>query len=1021
MSVKNNSTGKGTSINTSLSRKSTSNTNSTSARKYIAKDQVINPVVDNDQIIPNAEHVVKNASFLKSISVSGNEIAKSARDALSSTRKELSLIKGKQKSNSRVNVSSFTDNDLQISQKNTVDKSLKSLDTKDPALLEKVKKSMPSLLNHSLASFLSTHKSEDDNSTTNNNSPFIDYISVELDKKKGVYDSFFAVLKCSILEEKIADGTIKAIRIFRSIEENPVFLNPLGKLSVKGISSLQSDQSRSHVKNGDFVSSFEKRLIEGSVENSVSSLSSIDPFTNQRRGSNRTEIDNGLKDDSSNRAGVSEDLSSFFKKNPGLDVDRSVSRDLKSLRNIQLQNPDIVRELSENNSTTKKNLNGKDVKADHTAQFSDRDSSIVIDKSNKSEYKEIAFLSIENVSKNVIGKYVEFSFEDTSILYGRSYNYFFQTVDKNLNESVRSRIVNVSIDGLRIPSPPDKITGFIVENSISLSMFSSDLLVEKFEILKKDLGIVSLKDREIDSVVVSSMDGFTTINQKKTIQQNDFIVIGESINGLKNGSIFYDRNIIPGRRYVYRVYVVDIFGNKSSDPKEIEVFVPDQRHKNVDLLKPNILVEVDAFTGKCGLTLRCSDPRVEFLFLSRKDFTVNQQTFVPPGQISAIKMGNPISFRGPRSFEDIHLVDGNRGIAWNGVFENKGTDIRFIDFTSRIDHTYQYQVYGVDRFGNSTSHETSNKIFVSRRPVLNTPLNLTGSLRIGDNGDVQGIDLKWKQGDIDTTSEERLGSRSTLEDNSVKSLFQLERKKKGEEQWLEFPLIEESSFFDQVSSPNTIAPIYRPPLLEKSDTYMYRVQTFQSGGFISNFSPSIQINFEAPVSLPGNFRALPSDSKVRPFYVFLTWTSDVFSGVIDHWEIQRAEINNFAAAKFGSNSSLDFKKLDFTLLKKIYRESSRFNSMELDSFRNNQNSSRSHRYIDTEIVLGNSYFYRICSVGINSANTSDWVYKGAKITDDVFEMKQKSLITDEDRRRLSDSLIPFSFNTPDRKNSSYSL
>jgi hypothetical protein len=137
-----------------------------------------------------------------------------------------------------------------------------------------------------------------------------------------------------------------------------------------------------------------------------------------------------------------------------------------------------------------------------------------------------------------------------------------------------------------------------------------------------------------------------------------------------------------------------------------------------------MLVEIDEKTNKMKITLHCDDRRVSALFLGRRDLTINQKAFVPPGQVSRLVQGTANSGQGSKRFEDIHLTDFSKDNSWTGYFENNGSEITFVDRSVSFDHTYQYQVYGVDRFGNKTSFEYSSPVFVNRQPLINAPLNL---------------------------------------------------------------------------------------------------------------------------------------------------------------------------------------------------------------------------------------------------------------------------------------------------------
>lgn len=1021
MAVKNSSAGLKTGLNISFPRKNVSSATSTSARKFFAKDQVVNPPVENNDVKSNGEHLTDTVNGMRVMSNGIKNLADFAREQVDLVRKQVGAIipaVSPSAPNSRV----FSHHDIVLDRKRTVDAALRSVADDTSPQAQMFKDGFPDLLKHSLSRALPVRNSAGNQTSGNPGVPFVDHVAIDIDRKKGSVDAFFAEIKMSVLLDDITKGNVKALRIFRAEISGSNTIPPGTNLSLAGVELISSDASRARIKNQDDLSIIEKRLIESRIPNSVSGLSAVDPFTNVRRGSllvTGTFYGNA-RGETSNV--VDDNLSPYLKGDTFRKIDRSVSLDLNSLRNIQLQQPRLVRPLPPTDNVSPKNIASQNLGFSQALQlrFSDQNG-LVIDQNNSQRFKEICFLSTVGTPDNVVGKYAEFFFDDLSVMYGHSYAYFFSTVDRNLNESVRSQIVQVTIDGFRIPNPPDSLSGYYVNNSVLLSILSSDLLVEKFEVYRKDNGSPVKSSDSTMATIVSDTSGFLVSTQDRQRQKNDFTEIGECLNGGKRGSTFYDRNCLPGHSYSYRIYSVDIFGNKSSDPKEFDLFIPDQKNKTVELTKPTILVENDVTTNKCKVTLHCADERVTALFLTRRDLTINQSAFVPPGQVNFLIFGRPVSFRGPRSFEDVHLFDQSKDTAWKGIFQNTQQDIIFVDNTTQIDHIYQYQVHGIDIFGNTTSYETSKKVFISRRPVLNTPLNLTGSLLKNGEGALVGINLRWEKGDLDITSEDLIGNQSVLADNSVRTLFQLERKRVGEENWYEFPLIESSSFTDLALLPNAQSPIYRPPLLQANQTYLYRVQTFLSGGFVSNFSPNFEITFEAAVTSPINFHAATGDPKVRPLYAFMSWDDGPGVAVIDHWEIERCAINNFAASRINPSNLSDALRLQFVPLRTVFREASRFNSISSDKMRSNSFFPGTHRFADADVSLGNTYFYRIRAVGLVQDNASGWVHAVVRFSDPLFEAKQHAVLTDQDKRKLASGFFPFTVIGQDNPKKSLSL
>jgi hypothetical protein len=166
----------------------------------------------------------------------------------------------------------------------------------------------------------------------------------------------------------------------------------------------------------------------------------------------------------------------------------------------------------------------------------------------------------------------------------------------------------------------------------------------------------------------------------------------------------------------------------------------------------------------------------------------------------------------------------------------------------------------------------------------------------------------------------------------------------------------------------------------------------------------------------------------------LNWDDDPDSETVDRWEIQRAAVNNVAAARLNMRNPSDFGKLSFVAFKTIYFESSRFLSAAIDvplnspdedvgatvrlarvqpvqpplstatSTRGRDTITGDHCYMDSSTLFGNTYFYRIRSIS-PSGDMSGWSYRGARVTDDTFEKKLSSLMTPDERSQLAASFV----------------
>lgn len=968
----------------------------TSVRKFFGKDQVQNP--SDEESTGNATHIVESAVGLSSISEVVTRLASVAREQMRTVRSSLLDAPARVEPDEREDEQRTGEDDGKIFDLNTISGVTAAVDSTGDRS-QRVVAAAQDLVMKSGQSVFGGSTRDDTSDGLNSITPSIDDVTVSMDTKKGSIDCFFTRVRFDLPTDAVTRGDVVAIRVFRSVSPRSS-LGDQGRLSLHAVDRLRTNRNRSRQKNQDLIGPLEHRLRESGVDNALGALIPLDQFLNTRTAADvrstgvdivRTIGSNGVAAD------VKEaDLEQFLLPASLMHLDRSVVRDLKSLRNIQVQNPSLAATVQR----TSVSVGGRPFRSDG--------GNMVVDVNNKQGFVEIGFISPDKLASHTVGDVTEYFFEDQSVSYGRTYRYFLVSVDRNMNESVRSRIVEVAVDGLRVPERPRRVSVQVINSFVSMTIQVDDQLVEKFEIYRKtdDPGLAEVTEIAVRTVLPET--GFASDLVTNERLPNALLHIGEVLNAFgKGGGTFRDLRVLPGRNYTYRIYSVDIFGNKSESPYEVDVFVPDPSSKIVDLRRPTIVAEVDSKTNKCRITFAADDSRVVGLFLARRDLTIRQKAFTPPGEVNHLKMGNGSAAGGGRTFEDVHLNDQNRDVAWNGYFENNGEQRVFVDDVVSLDHVYQYRIFGVDRFGNRTSAAISRPVFITRRPFINSPLDLKISVVTGSDQAVSGVQLSWADGNIDISSEDRVGNREDLENSFVRTLFQVERRRAGEERWLEFPMVETRTMFDPIESSGQ-NPDFRPAFVKLNESYVYRVQAYQTGNFISNFSFPIAVFVGAPTLPPVNFQVKPADTKVRPFYVMLNWDTDPNSGIIDKWEIERAEVNNIAAARINSRNPTEMAELIFTPFRTIYKESSRFRSAAQDAAltdRTNPTIVGEHHFMDNAVTFGNSYFYRIRSVGTNG-DRSAFSYRGVKVTDQSFESKIGGFLSVGDRVRLSTTLAP---------------
>jgi hypothetical protein len=1008
-------------------------TTGTSARKYIANDAVRDAM---ERATPpgrsNDDHVVTKSVALNNLGLIAQRAAGLANDSVAQVRAAIEQLTAAEPVDSRGVLPFASDKDVETFENDfsrSIVDSLKDISDKDKLRLtdvasrvtrEKVQRFIPQKDQSAL------HRAQLP-------APELDHVTVDLNKMRGTTDCFYSRIVFTLPVDKVVPvggkrSVLRGVRVFRAEFPLRGGRKP-GMLTIHGIERIKSNRMRSRSKNPDLVSHFENKLRENGVVNAIDSLSPFDSNLNIRVASEQPS-DNFLSQVRSSAAiGLqgdprgSEAISSLLGQDSGLVLDKSVYDDPAFLRNIQLRDritPDIFDDAIDVGRSVF--TDGKGIGAEHARQIQKdfgRSTTIVVDGNNGSSFKEITFV-VPGIpgddfksSTRLIGDSIQYTIDDESINFGKTYQYYLVAVDVNMKESSRSRVVEVSVDGLRVPERPRNVIAHSDGTAVTLSIAVDDQLVEKFEVYRRDLDVQLPSDYSLNAKIISDKNGFVSNVSPRQRQANGYVNIGEALNVThRGGSVFRDSTVKRGRKYSYRVYSVDIFGNKSESPVELEVFVVDNVKKN-DLNSPTVLAEVDSATNKIKVTFFSDDDRLTGFFLSRRDVSIKQNAFVPPGEVNTLKFGNPRHAYGSKNGEDV-VLRGKEHL-WNGFFSriNKSHQV-FVDQTVQFDRTYQYQIVGVDKFGNKTNPGFSRRVMVTRRPLVAAAVGLSAEIVVS-SGSVLGVKLSWEDGNLDVSPEDRIGDRELLANTSVRTLYQIERQKIGEGIWKEFPMVEETEFFDVVEdfAPSLDEQSFRPEYPEKGLRYAYRIQAFQTGAFISNVTAPVEVIVDAPPATPVDLQLTNPDTKIRPFYVMLNWNTDPSSGVVDHWDIERSVVNNFAADRLNFKNPIETQGLQFKTFRTVYRESSRFNSQETDQSRFDNEDPNGiivgeHHFMDSEVEFGQSYFYRIRAVSVDGT-MSAWATKGIKISDPVFEQKQDSVLIREEKKRLSERNKPARF------------
>lgn len=975
------------------------------ARKFITPDAIQNNSPTDST--SNSEHIIKAATGFKTLAAAVQAVAIDARsDASAAVRAVLNsdadadpVYRDKQ--------IQYTEEDVNTMQKHLARSAVNKYNKKIGAsVLASVGSKTYSLITDARHTFIPVKSENAVVQTINTSVPQIENVAVDLDPRKGATDAFYVGITFNIKKENIS--SVKMIRVFRATVKEPIYTRPVATLSSVGIEKIAALKG---YKNSDNVNMSVTRLEETGVQNAVTNLGSPNPFTGLPNSAN---MDGSLivpPPLSGQSVSVLDDpnVPEAFHH-----LDKSVIENINVLFNLQ-NNPVFGYSVSAVTSSIPVGANysgdlklGRAQRIDQ--QWNASNSSMVVDSENSLMFSEIAHFSPDACFSQQVGNFVEYYFADDSVTYGGGYKYFVVTIDDQMAQSSRSSIVDAVVEVVRVPPRPTYVDVTTEQRSISLAIIVNDQLIEKFEIHRMDTS--PHRKQSVIAEVISGQAGFSAEPLIRNIQKNNFVLIGEALNSLRVGCTFIDRDVVPGNPYVYRVYSVDIFGNKSESPFEVTAFVSDRQDQFVPLKAPSILAEVDSKTKKIKITFNSNEPLVQRMRLERKDLTTGEQEFSNPSTPSRIILGYGRSPLKNRNSLQGELLAGRDPLdTWTGFFQNTGKQQIFIDQSVQFDHIYQYRIYGEDRYGNRTSYGLTSPLLVIRKPFINAPVNLTSVLTWDDKYKIQGVQLTWGPGSLDVSAADKLGNQTALSDSSVRTLYQVQRKLEGSEIWENFPLTENVTLFDALEGVNgDVSPNFRPSFLKLNERYSYRVQAVQIGAFISNFTDPVSTFVGFSAADPEFFILRTPDSYTRPFYIMLNWDTPTVSGVVDRWDIERCELNNFAAGRFNINNPQAFKDLQYKAFRSVYRESSRFSGREVD-IKNNSNQvdatviSGEHYYMDNQVEFGNSYFYRIRAVDSNG-NNSGWVYKAIKLTDQVYENKWVPIFSDEEKKKLALSLQP---------------
>ncbi len=797
--------------------------------------------------------------------------------------------------------------------------------------------------------------------------PKIEFVKNEYSVSIGGVTKFSHSIVINISKNDFIENDIKYVQIYFSKSKND-FSRSQKTLSIYAMNEISNDKNKLEI--------IRDRIIDNNIKNTFSE----NYITNKSNPSIIfspgvfSNIDNSLNVAYSNTT----------------EVDKSVD-DNKQF----LIKKDLVGKL--------KNISSEIKIAKDDFNDSNFDKNIFLNENILKTFSMLFELKVDSSKFLERGEFLELAVVNEKVDYGDAVNYFAILVGANGIKSMRSNIVYVKTEKLIPPKKPNDFFTSINARGILISILSQDSEPEKFEIYRKQLNSLINVDDSKTINVFNSNNGLFCSSDSRKLLKNEFVQVGEVINPRKTSATFVDRDVLSGKTYKYRVYSVDIFGNKSVDPLEFDVFYSFMLKKGKNSLsKTSISVDVDQKTKKIKVLLINDDKRITSLRLERRNLTLNQTLFtVPqfPGRLD-LKPKN----RGEPYSNENKLI-------WNGVIEKNKIEknkIEFIDIDSKIDNIYEYRVYGLDKFGNKSDYTISKKISIYNDYIPDFPINL--SMKFVSLNPFK-IKIKADIGNVETTIDDLFKNKDLIKNEPVKNLFQFQRREQFSEIWESFPVTEKNEIEDSVIVESKNRTSYEPGFLVQGKKYFYRVATIYENKFISNFSKHITIDTGAPLYAPENLKITMINKKVEPFFIVLNWDTNINSRVVDKWIIERGIANNIFSRSMNLNSVSDMLNVKFDVLAIVHLESSRARERSLDEDEKNSIDKKNifigqHYYMDNDVMFGNTYFYKIKAVDVSGENESSYSTKAIVLTDDIFNEKINMMLSREKMNDLSKSPIP---------------
>lgn len=528
--------------------------------------------------------------------------------------------------------------------------------------------------------------------------------------------------------------------------------------------------------------------------------------------------------------------------------------------------------------------------------------------------------------------FVDLTFDDKKVALGEAFEYYIKAIsNKSDRKSLSSNPVRVFVIDVT-PIDPPKISGKRYDDRIEIA---------------------------------TKMDPNDSISRVVFFRKSEIEYLFQeiaSVSNVNDSIMITDTTVEYGTSYTYRAISENIYG-VWSEPEEVKI--PGVRKISSPLKIPIITAIQDQNSDFVKIVISANDSNVSYYELKRRDLTIYEKKFRVPQKIIG-----EFPVRVP--------VYGSEGWESNKFFVNKnretikttdeksllnkkieGEEIIFIDDTVSSNHIYQYRISGQDLFGNISSYSFAT-IKATKKKSIRTPVNVKSTVLRNFPFRVR---LSWKDDNLSTlfSEGELFEGKSSIDKDSSKYLYRVQRRRIGEKVYETFPLTANQYIIDEIPSSDALdfqaekkedtsttlpdvqltdssvqlnidddqqlsRPFNIPDFLQENVDYYYRVAVVSFDGDESNYTEEFKVSVLSSLSNPIGFKAKIENIKVRPIVVKLTWSIEETKVRGDYFLIEKKTDNPIDS---------------FEVLGRAYIE---------------------NEFFDRDVEIGDNYIYRIKAV-----------------------------------------------------------